>query len=266
MSVYFQSLCSSSGGNCLTLWTDQTRVIFDCGFGSMKRTRAALLAFTEGPERPHGVILSHVHSDHISHYPLRVLQQLDVPVYIHREALPQLQERHFDYYAFGGLRILPFGDEGFSINEFRFTPIELAHHPGMATYGFSVEVSHSDSIIRLVVMTDFCRWNEVVDHLVDADFIFVESNHDLDLLRKYFNPNSRFHLSNPQTAELLCMARKRSRRAPVAVMLGHISPQRNDQRIAIRETRNAFKHRDLPLDFELLAAPLREPSPVVTIR
>ncbi len=266
MAVYFQSLCSSSSGNCLTLWTDKTRLVFDCGLGSMKRTRSSLLGFREGPVRPDAVIVSHAHSDHISQYPLRVIEQLQLPVYIHRKCMEQLRERFFCPYGFGQLILRPFEDGGFSVGDFSIRPFELDHHPACATYGFVVESVVDGGPIRMVFLTDFCKWKKIASYLIDSDFIFVESNHDLELLERYFNPNSRFHLSNPQTAELLCHVRGQSRRAPTAVMLGHISAQRNEPRIAIRETAAAFRKRGIELDFELLTAPLKTPSTVVRIR
>jgi phosphoribosyl 1,2-cyclic phosphodiesterase len=105
----------------------------------------------------------------------------------------------------------------------------------------------------------------MVKHLTDADFIFIESNHDLDLLQQYYNPNSLFHMSNPKTAQLLSLARKKSRKPPKEVMLGHISSQRNKPEIALEETRNAFEENEVDLDFELSYAPLREGSEVVEV-
>lgn len=240
--------------------------MFDCGLGSMKRTRSALLGFTEGPTWPDAVIVSHAHSDHISHYPLRVIEQLQLPVHIHRQCLSQLRERFLHPYGFGQLILRPFDDTGFSIGDFSIQPFALDHHPAFATYGFVVECRTEGENVRMVLLTDFCKWKKIAPHLVDADFIFVESNHDLELLERHFNPNSRFHLSNPQTAELLCHVRGCSCRAPRAVMLGHISSQRNEPRIAIRETTTAFRKRGIELDFELIAAPLKTPSTVLKIR
>ena len=104
------------------------------------------------------------------------------------------------------------------------------------------------------------------DYFVDADFIFVESNHDLELLRLYYNPNSRFHMPNPDTAELLVNARSESSKAPHMVMLGHLSSQRNKAGIALDQTRSAFQDAGMKMDFELKAAPLRETGEVVRIR
>ena len=36
MSLYFQSICSSSSGNCLALWSSKTRILIDCGLFSIR--------------------------------------------------------------------------------------------------------------------------------------------------------------------------------------------------------------------------------------
>ena len=72
-------------------------------------------------------------------------------------------------------------------------------------------------------------------------------------------------MSNPKTAQLLCLARKKSRKPPQTVMLGHISSQRNEPEIALKETRNAFEENEVDLDFELSYAPLRQSSKVVGV-
>ena len=74
MSLHFQSICSSSG-NCLALWSENTRILIDCGLSSMKRTRHVLSSLAGGPELIDSVFLTHTHSDHISYYPLRVLEE-----------------------------------------------------------------------------------------------------------------------------------------------------------------------------------------------
>ena len=49
-------------------------------------------------------------------------------------------------------------------------------------------------------------------------------------------------------------------------MLGHLSNQRNDAKIALKETKNAFREADVKLDFELKVAPLKEAGQVVCIK
>lgn len=259
MDVHFQSICSSSAGNCLTLWTEQTRLLIDCGLSSMKRTRA-MLSSLPGPAVD-AVLLSHTHTDHVGYYPLRVLEEYGLPVWLHEDCVDQLKNRHFLEYGFKDLCLSRFTSRPFSIGDFLIRPFFVPHMPGFPTCGFEIRAGDK----KIIIATDFLDWSDVFDHFVDADFIFVESNHDLALLRKYFNPNSRFHLPNPQTAQLLVNVHQHSRKPAKTVMLGHISDQRNRPSIALQETKDAFLNAGMLMGFDLLAAPLKEPSRAVCI-
>ena len=226
----------------------------------MKRTRQLLNENTGNPEEINAVIISHLHGDHISYYPLRVIEDCNYTIKIHKNSIQQLKQKHFNGYGFNSLKLEPFSKE-FKIGNLTIEPFQVPHHPGFPTYGFVIK--HKKT--KAVIVTDFHDGREIVKHLVDADFIFIESNHDLDLLGQYFNPNSLFHMSNPKTAQLLCLARKKSRKPPQAVMLGHISSQRNEPGIALKETMNTFDENGVDLDFKLSYAPLRESSEVVEV-
>jgi len=260
-SLFFKSLCSSSSGNCLMLWTEHTRVLIDCGLGSMRRTRQMLCDHLGNQLDIDTAIISHMHVDHIGYYPLRVLEDSGIKVRVHEKCLPQLRQKHFNRHGFGSLRLKPFSDRSFRVGDLTIRPFELTHNPTYPTYGFVVTYKTK----KLVVATDFNSWEDLLGHFVDADFIFVESNHDLELLRLHFNPNSRFHLPNPQTGQLLYCARKNSRKAPQAVMLGHLSLIRNEPDIAVAETKQAFKDEETDLDFRLLTAPGLEASEILEI-
>jgi phosphoribosyl 1,2-cyclic phosphodiesterase len=220
MALYFQTICSSSSGNALALWSESTRILIDCGLGSMKRTRAALTTVFDDPTR----------------------------------CYDQLRHKHYNGYGFGDLDIVPFKAKPFTVGDLTITPFEVMHNPAYPTYGY--QIGYRDS--KIVIATDFQEWTGVFDAFVDADFIFVESNHDLDLLRQAYNPNSRYHLPNPDAAELLVNVRQESRTPPQQVMLGHLSSQRNEPAIALAETTAAFDTAGVAMDFELTAAPLRQ--------
>ena len=85
------------------------------------------------------------------------------------------------------------------------------------------------------------------------------------MLRENYNPNSEYHLPNPETGRLLHTAATRSARQPATVMLGHISSQRNKAKLALAEVKKTFVSENDEMDFRLLASPLYEPSEVVTI-
>lgn len=261
MSLYFQSICSSSSGNCLALWSEKTRIVVDCGLSSMKRTRQALCDLFGDPGNVDLLLLTHTHSDHVSYYPLRVFAEHGCTVRIHDDCVDQLKNKHFNGYGFDGLNIRPFKNRRFTAGEFSIKPFELVHNPYYPTYGY--QIYYKDK--KIVIATDFCEWDGVFEYFLDADFLFVESNHDLELLRRYFNPNSRFHMPNPETAKLLLNVVSESSKPPKTVILGHISSQRNDPDLALAETVGVFEEAGRPIDFELLAAPLREYGEIVKI-
>ncbi len=260
MSLYFQSICSSSSGNCLALWSDTTRLLIDCGLSSMKRTRQVLTSIFSDPAQVDSVLLTHTHGDHIAYYPLRVLEEYGLNIRLHDACVDQLRDKHFNGYGFRNLKLCPYKGK-FTVGDFSIQPFEVDHNPHYPTYGYQIQYQDK----KVVIVTDFMGWEDVVEHFFDADFIFVESNHDLDLLRKYYNPNSRFHMPNPETAALLVNIRRESRKTPQVVMLGHMSSQRNEAKIALKETYNAFRDAGVRMDFELKAAPLRDAGEVVRI-
>jgi hypothetical protein len=49
------------------------------------------------------------------------------------------------------------------------------------------------------------------------------------------------------------------------VMLGHLSSQRNEPAIALKETTRAFREAGVTMDFELKAAPLKAAGEIVRI-
>ncbi|MHC4579821.1 MAG: MBL fold metallo-hydrolase [Planctomycetota bacterium] len=261
MPLQFKSLRSSSSGNCLLVWTDRTRVLIDCGLGSMKRTRAVLKKNFGDQLDIDAVVVSHMHSDHIGYYSLRVLDSLGLKVRVHESCVSQLKDKHFNGRAFNSLKLRPFDDGSFKVGDLSFQACEVPHSLWYPTYGFVVKYKKR----KMVIATDFNDWGSLLEHFVDSDFIFVESNHDLDLLARHFNPNSRFHMPNPETARLLRTARKHSRRPPQAVMLGHLSAIRNRPNIALKETETSFERAGLELDFPLLAAPRLEASAEVKV-
>lgn len=265
MPLHFQSLISSSSGNCLVLWSDRTRVILDCGIRSAHGTRNLLENNLEDPKNVDAVIISHMHGDHINHYSLMALDQYGLSLRVHERCLDQLRDRHFNGHRFPSLDLNTFADENFKVGDLSFQPFEVPHHPAYPNFGFAVRYREGKRWRNAVFVTDFNDGTSVLDYFADSDFIFVESNHDLDLLAKYFNPNSQYHMSNPKTARLLCMTCNRNKKKPHTVMLGHLSSQRNTERVALEEVHGAFRVNGMDLDFRLFAAPLYEPSQVIKI-
>ena len=154
MPLHFKSLCSSSSGNCLLVWTDRTRVLIDCGLGSMKKTRQMLTKHLGNTKDLDAVIISHNHSDHISYYPLRVLEELQTTIRIHENCVEQLKDKHFNGYGFGSLKLKTFGDKSITIGDLSIKPFEVPHNPYFFTCGFVITYMNK----KAVIATDFNSW------------------------------------------------------------------------------------------------------------
>jgi phosphoribosyl 1,2-cyclic phosphodiesterase len=261
MPLNFQSLRSSSSGNCLVVKTENTIVVIDCGLSSIRATRKILAQSIANPKYIDLVLISHLHSDHISYYPLRVLEDEGIKLKVHRDCIENLNNKHLYGVGLKKLKLGEYDTKKFNVGDLEIEPFEVPHHPDYLTCGFVIYYKDK----KIVIATDFKDWDGQLDYFADADFIFVESNHDLELLRKYFNPNSLYHLPNPKTADLLCHALKKSKKIPQVIMLGHLSEQRNTPQIAIKEIKTAFKKNGIDNGLRILTAPPDKCSEVINL-
>ena len=261
MPLYFQSIRSGSSGNCVLLATDRSTLLIDAGFRTIRDCRAALGPLLPGID---GVVVSHLHGDHVHYCALRVLQEHGVPICVHESQVAHLRERHFRDQPFRGLPVETFDGQGFQVGEFTIEPFAVPHYPGLPTFGFQVTCHLSDGPRRVVVATDLADARRCARHFVDADFIYIEANHDPDLLRRNPNPNAQYHLSNEQCGRLLRHALDRSTARPAAIMLGHLSDERNEPLLA-RDTVWALLDSGQHGHIELHIAPRHEPSDPIHI-
>ena len=242
----FRSLRSGSSGNLLLLESRtprrRTRVLIDCGLRS-QRECCRILEDEVGLDDPlDALVVTHAHGDHVNYAALRVLSRMRVPIHAHRHTARQIAARSLNPYRLPAsvdprdIRFERFGDEPFEIGGLVFEPLPVPHAPGVTTHAFLVH----DGSHKLLIASDFNDPDAVVPHVYDCDFIYLESNHDLELLRRHFNPASLFHLSNPAAGLLLHHALECSRRSPRAVMLAHLSEDRNHPEIALATVREAL--------------------------
>ena len=261
MSITFQSLCSGSSGNALLLKTGGTTLLIDSGFPSMRACRRALGLTLF---RIDGAVISHLHSDHIQYPSLRVLEDCRIPVYVYRGEIPNLSSRHFRESPFLDLKLRPYDERPFQVGDFSIHPFRVPHDGIRHTFGFEISVRQNRAQRKIVAATDFREWNGIAAKFENADFIYVESNHDPQLLRAFPNPRSHYHLSNEKCGRLLSRALAGSKHPPCAVMLGHLSEIRNRPNLArdkVLEILNGSASRDLALH----VAPRYEPSEEIEI-
>ena len=265
MTLKFKSIRSSSAANCVLISTGSTQILIDCGIESQTECKRLLNKHAGRIEDIDAVLVSHSHTDHINHHTLHVLAVHGIPIRAHRSVLKQIYCKHKCTGRKESPVLAEFSDDSFQVGDLEITPMEVPHEPGVPTYGFVIHHRSGSKRRKVVVCTDFYSYENVVSHFADADLIFVESNHDLDLLKKNPNYASRYHLSNPRTAGLLYHAISDSKHSPQHVMLGHLSDERNREKLALGTIEKLFDQKRRKLDFELSAAPLYKASETICV-
>ncbi|MFW6163685.1 MAG: MBL fold metallo-hydrolase [Planctomycetota bacterium] len=261
MPLTFQSICSGSGGNCLLLRNGSASLLIDVGFSTQRACRAALEPLLPAVD---AVVVSHLHGDHIHYSALRVLEAWDTPLFVHAGDVAALRARHGRGRRFDGLAVEAFGDETFQVGEFAIQPFQVPHYPACPTFGFEVRCGANGRERKVVVASDLADGLSLERRFADADFIYVEANHDPQLLALHWNPNSRYHLSNGACGRLLRGAFEASRALPPAVMLGHLSDERNEPTLATHTVWEILDDAGFA-GVEVHVAPAREPSEPIAI-
>ena len=231
MSISFQNLGSSSGGNATLLLCrhDRTihRFLLDAGLGP--RTVAKRLkdcGHTE--QRLDGIILTHADSDHMRATWRATLERRRIPVHVwepHREeacrkGVPRSLARPHDgvFEPGDGVRV-----SCYRTPHDRTGSCALRIECGEVALGWATDLGHAD--------------DGLIDHLAGVDALGIESNYDPDLQSASQRPEmlirritgGRGHLSNQQCLDAvrrITGATLRSRALNVVCLL-HLSRECN---------------------------------------
>ena len=227
---------SGSSGNCLMVSGGDTHLLIDAGI-SMRRTQDALAASGHSLDEIIGVLITHEHSDHVSG--LRMLLKYHrLPVYAPRTVasrlcgmIPELSQT---------LHVIPVGEDfavgGFAVRAFH-TPHDTDESVGYRVRGEG----------EFALATDMgCVTEEIVQGLLGADTVLIESNHDEQKLRNGSYPvylkrrilSERGHLSNANCALL---ARRLAEGGTSRIILGHLSRENNRPELALAASRAALE-------------------------
>ena len=210
------------------------------------------------PEHVDGILISHEHSDHSSGLG-QMQREWDCPAYLteptHREILKMLadtSEKRADSAAKKKLERVEHirAGERFEIGDIEITPFAIPHDAADPV-GYCFRANG----IKIAIVTDLGYLTELVKHhLREADFLILESNHDLDMLKVGPYPwyikqrvmSRTGHLSNTIVSEFLADAELFDARAQHLV-LAHLSEQNNTPDVARISAEEALGRR--PSDF-----------------
>jgi phosphoribosyl 1,2-cyclic phosphodiesterase len=195
-------LGSGSAGNCLVVESAGRRILIDAGF-SCREIEARSRRVGVDPETLEAVVLTHEHADHCLGAD-RLARRLGVEVYATEGTLKAL---HWSRDARPRLHALaagwPYEIAGFHVETFSV--------PHDATDPVGVVVSDGAGA-RIGLAADLGCWSRLAAaRLQDIDALILETNHDLEMLRRGPYPwvlkqrvaSRHGHLSNQQAAEVL---------------------------------------------------------------
>lgn len=263
MSLLFRTLRSGSSGNSQLLVSGGCALLIDLGLPTNTALKQCLAELRQRGIKLLAALVTHEHGDHFSPGPLRAMKGLELPVYAPRRAIAHAENQMKLGFWSGRPEMVAF-DEGedwermWTVGPFEIHPIEVTHHPGGSCFAFEIRVERCGAGVgelKAVFATDLCDARALPGRLIDADLIYLESNHDPFLLQRHPNPSSRFHLRNEQAAGLLAEARRASKGPPGHVCLGHLSYQRNTPTLALDAVAAAFEEMSQELDFPVTCAP-----------
>lgn len=248
-------LGSGSSGNTAILRCAGTTVMIDAGLGprkTMTRLDAAGVALSE----IEAILITHEHGDHVDGLP-GLLNKVQCPIYATRLTADELRAKDPRNQA-GTWRLFSSGST-FTVGTLEVTAFSVPHD-AVDPVGFTIRAAE----LSFAVLTDLGHVNHsVVHHVTGVNCLFIEANHDEDLLqrdtRRPFSIKQRIrsphgHLSNKGAAELASRAATPALRR---VVLGHLSRDCNEPDLAVSVMRAALGAFG---DVEVLAA--REDGPL----
>lgn len=233
------SLSSGSSGNCYLIKEGDNLILVEAGLSVMRVAKELQLL---GFDRRHidGILVSHEHSDHISSA-VALTKRLRSPLICTEGTWLSLacKSSTAEWISLSGGNSVSVGM--LSIQSF---PIP---HDAREPVGFVIK---SDSATVCLATDMGIATEEVIDRAVGADLVIMESNHDVDMLKRGPYPahlkarilGDRGHLSNVDAARtILKIVRGRPRR----YWLAHLSGTNNSPETALTTVEEALRREGL---------------------
>ncbi|MCP3898355.1 MAG: MBL fold metallo-hydrolase, partial [Desulfobacteraceae bacterium] len=215
-------LASGSKGNSLFVSWENQSILIDAGLSGIEIERR-LNARNRSPENLTAILVTHEHSDHIRGVGI-LSRRYNIPVYISNNTYKKTASK------LGKLAVLELFEcgNGFNIDSMEIAPFTISHD-AVDPAGFTLEYKAK----KIGVATDLgIATNLVKEHLKNCCFLYLESNHDPDMLINGPYPwhlkqrikGRQGHLSNTDSKELL---KELNNENLEHVILAHLSEENN---------------------------------------
>jgi phosphoribosyl 1,2-cyclic phosphodiesterase len=199
--IGFCPLASGSRGNALFIGTHSSKILVDAGI-SAKGIKERLEEIGTRIEDIDAIMISHEHHDHIA--ALKILAfRYGIPIIANHETAKAICEALRDCPKF---KIFTTG-EPFEFQDLHITPFSV-RHDACDPVGFAVMAEGK----KLGIATDLGQVTpQVLFHLAGSEILYVEANHDKELVKSSPRPyvykervlSPLGHLSNEEAAKLI---------------------------------------------------------------
>jgi phosphoribosyl 1,2-cyclic phosphodiesterase len=234
------------------LETGCTTLLIDAGLGRKELVRRFEGLGRRVPARVDGILITHEHTDHSSAM-AQLARHWKCPAYLteltHREFLkiyvesPAKKMERVEYIRAG---------RRFQIGDIEINPFTIPHDAADPV-GYALQANGT----KVAIVTDLGYLPELVKHHIrEADFLILESNHDLEMLKVGPYPwyikqrvmSRTGHLSNTVVSEFLADCEVFDGRARHLV-LAHLSEQNNTPDLARISAEEALGRRSVAFAF-----------------
>lgn len=221
----FCNLASGSKGNCNVISTKNVSVMIDDGLGIRSLEESARLA-NISLSKLNAILITHEHCDHVRGI-ASLCKKYSIPVYCHKESRDYLDPMVSPYIIDNDM------DSPFEIGDLTITPFRLPHD---SNYNLGYSITHNKNTLSIATDLGFVS-EATLDKLKGSDFVMLESNHDVDMLREGSYPfilkqrimSKNGHLSNDDCANaILELAKSGTKR----FLLAHLSQDNNTPEMA----------------------------------
>lgn len=251
------ALASGSSGNCFYVSSKDNGILVDAGI-SAKQIKLRLQQIKRKVENIKAIFITHEHSDHVRGADV-FARQFNIPIF----ATKGTAQNCFLCSNEKLINIIK-NNECIKINGFEIEAFSKSHK---AADPVSFSIAENKRISIITDAGHACK--NVISHVKDADTLFFESNHDLDMLEsgpypyylKKWIKSDLGHLSNKQAG--LCILEHASSRMK-NIVLAHLSQTNNTPEIALSSFQNLMKER-LDMRPRTIVSERSEPTPLIKI-